>query len=86
MPPSVTLVGVQNDNTVIPVRREGRAMPIAVYGNATTDSILNELAGNEGVEDYYIRIACGCSIALGMLVLKGCYIPFHVSAFIRDHL
>ena len=86
MPPSLTLVGVQNDNMVIPVRREGHVLPIAVYGNATTDSILNTLAGSEGVEDYYIRIACGCTIAFGMLVMKGCYIPFHVIAFVRDHL
>lgn len=85
MPPSVTLVGVQNDNMVMPVRRGGRALPIAVYGNATTDSILNDLAGNEGVEDFYIRIACGCAIALGMLILRGCYIPFHVVPFIYDH-
>lgn len=78
-------MGVQNDDMIMPVRREGHAVPITAYGNATNERILNQLAGDEGVGNYFLHFICGGAVAIGMLVLRDCYVPFRVCILCLCH-
>lgn len=85
LPPQVTLVGVQNDALLLPIRRASGVLPLAVVGNQTAEAMLDELAGAEGRELVYVRVAA-CAVGfVGLWLLRGAMTPFRVAVCWEPH-
>ena len=78
VPQQMTLVGVQNDATLLPVRRAGSWRPLAAAGNQTAESMLDGFAGEEGREVRYVRIVACAGCFVGLWMLGGAMCPFKV--------
>lgn len=78
VPQQMTLVGVQNDATLLPVRRAGSWRPLAAAGNQTAETMLDGFAGEEGREVRYVRIVACAGCFVGLWMLGGAICPFKV--------
>lgn len=78
VPLQMTLVGVQNDAMLLPVRRAGAWLPLAAEGNQTAESMLDGFAGEEGKELRYVRAAACGGCFVGLWLLGAAMGPFRV--------
>lgn len=81
-PRVLTVVGVQNDDMILPVRKVMGTYSLALPYNATTDDLLNDLNEQAIHEVYLIRIYCGLGVFIGMFVMVGNFVPFRVDMLI----
>ena len=77
-PHVMTVVGVQNDDLIMPVRRLSGTFSIGIPMNATAEELLSVLDYDQAQECYTLRFICGCGVFIGMLVMYGSFIPFRV--------
>lgn len=77
-PRAMTVVGVQNDDMIMPVRRVSGTYALAAPGNITAEELINTLDSQEANELFTLRFVCGMGVFLGMFVMIGNFVPFRV--------
>lgn len=85
-PRVMTVVGVQNDDIIMPVRKVSGTYAIATPLNVTADELLDELVLQEGGDLTNLRLICGVGVFVGMFVMVGNFIPFRVLLLISCKL
>ena len=78
VPRELTVVGVQNDDFIKPVRTHEGIRPLVFPGNRTVSEMVSVVAGEEGRTMRIVRVGCGVVMFIGMLCLNGIHSPFPV--------
>lgn len=82
VPREMTIVGVQNDDFIKPVRTHEKVYPLVFPGNRTVSEMVDMVAGENGRVLRLIRVGAGVVVVVGMIWLKGIHSPFPVSLFV----
>lgn len=85
VPSTMTLVGVQNNDLILPVRDGDGIHPIAAPGNLTATELATVHSEGEVKEMRMIRILTASVIAGAMWMMRGVTSPFHVRLIGRVH-
>ena len=86
VPLQMTIVGVQNDNVLIPIRRASGLLPLSALGNRTAEEMLEDFAGEEGAELRTVRVAAWGGCFVGLWLLGGAMCPFRVGSGREDEV
>ena len=86
VPREMTIVGVQNDDFIKPVRTHEKVYPLVFPGNRTVSEMVDMVAGEDGRVLRLIRVGAGVVVVMGMAWLKGIHSPFPVSLFVMIDL
>ena len=78
VPHELTVVGIQNDDFIKPVRTQEGIHPLVFPGNRTVSEMVSIVAGEEGRTMRIVRVGCGVMMFIGMLCMKGIHSPFPV--------
>lgn len=78
VPRTMTLVGVQNNDLILPVRDGNGIHPIAAPGNLTAEELVTVHSKEAIKEMRMIRIVTASVIAVAMWMMRGVTSPFHV--------
>ena len=79
VPHEMTVVGIQNDDLIKPVRTQEGIHPLVFPGNRTVSEMVSIMAGEEGRAMRIVRVGCGVVMFIGMMCMKGVHSPFPVS-------
>lgn len=77
-PRTITVVGVQNDDLILPVKRVSGTFAISAPMNTTAEGLLDTLEEEESKELVMIRCFSGLAVFCGMFIMVGNYTPFRV--------
>ena len=77
-PREMTVVGVQNDDMIMPVRKMSGSYALAAPGNLTAEQLIDSLELQEANELFTLRFVCGVGVFFGMFVMIGNFVPFRV--------
>ena len=78
MPFSVTVVGVQTDYRIMPIRKEGKAHYILFEGKVDPKGVLKYIEEREGLDIQSWRYVCALAVFVGMLCRTMDVWPFAV--------
>lgn len=78
VPRTMTLVGIQNNDLILPVRDGNGIHPIAAPGNLTAEELATVHSEGTIKEMRMIRVTMAGVIAVAMWMMRGVTSPFHV--------